>query len=304
MQAIEINKITKIYKKGFRAIKVPAVVDLSFTIDKNRIVGFVGPNGAGKTTTIKMIMGLVFATSGQIIINGRDNRENISRQGVAYLSEQPYFYRHLSVIETLQFSGKIIGLIGQRLTDSIIDVLKTVELSGREKTKVRELSKGLQQRLNMACALLGDPHTLIFDEPMSGMDPPGRRLFRTILSNLANQGKTVFFSTHILDDIESICEDVIVLSNGKLSYSGKVSDLLEKGFLGTEFVVAELSDQQSSDLNAMQFTIDKDKHGVHIFVSAEQNQRHCQQWLSERKIDLISMQRRVKPLESLLYGKE
>jgi ABC-2 type transport system ATP-binding protein len=241
MYAIEAENVTKIYRKGFRAVKVPAVTGLSFTVRKETITGFVGPNGAGKTTTIKMLAGLVRPTSGCVRILGSDTRSLDARRGVAYLSEQPYFYAHLTAREMLGFVARLIGLPATVAAQEILRVLEAVELSHKASVKIKEMSKGMQQRLNMAQALLGRPHILILDEPMSGMDPPGRRLFRQIFTELRREQRTtLFFSTHVLDDVEALCEDVVVLSGGTLTYAGPVRTLLDEGLLGVEILCGEL----------------------------------------------------------------
>ena len=242
MYSLEVDKVTKIYRKGFRAVRIPAVVDLSFTVKKSGITGFVGPNGAGKTTTIKMLTGLVFPTAGTVRIGGVNAAFPDARKGVAYLSEQPYFYNHLTVTEMLRFTAHLIGIRGDDCRREIGRVLEIVELADTGKIKIREMSKGMQQRLNMAQALLGSPHTLILDEPMSGMDPPGRRLFREVMRRLRDDGQTLFFSTHVLDDVESLCNDLVVLQRGKLTYAGEVRALIAEGFRGTTVTTGPLED--------------------------------------------------------------
>lgn len=234
MYSIEIKNLTKIYRKGFWGIKVPAVVDVSFNVHSGYVTGFVGPNGAGKTTTIKTIMGLVYPQRGEVRVHECSIADYRARNGVAYLSEQPYFYGHLTTRESLAFASHLLNLDKKRINDEVDRVLDLVELSHKSKSKVKEMSKGMQQRLNMAQALLGKPKLMILDEPMSGMDPPGRRLFRTLFKDLAKSGITIFFSTHVLEDIESVCDRVVVLSKGKKTYDGAVNELLEKGFKGTE----------------------------------------------------------------------
>jgi ABC-2 type transport system ATP-binding protein len=243
MYSIEIKNLTKIYRKGFWGIKVPAVVDVSFNVHSGCVTGFVGPNGAGKTTTIKTIMGLVNPQTGDVRVHGCSNTDYRARKGVAYLSEQPYFYGHLTSRESLEFASHLINLDKKRIGPEIERVLDLVGLSHKSKSKVKEMSKGMQQRLNMAQALLGTPKLMILDEPMSGMDPPGRRLFRSLFQDLAKSGVTIFFSTHVLEDIESVCDRVVVLSKGKKTYDGAVKELLEKGFKGTEM---ELDQNPSS----------------------------------------------------------
>ncbi|MCX7725319.1 MAG: ABC transporter ATP-binding protein [Chitinispirillaceae bacterium] len=307
MDAIEIRNVTKIYKKGIKATKVIAVENLSFSVKKGLVTGFVGPNGAGKTTTIKMIMGLVFPTKGEIYLHGKNSIFPKAREKVAFLSEQPYFYPHLSVREMLEFTAKLLKISDKKIPEEIERVLKTVELSHKIEAKIRELSKGMQQRLNMALALLGDPETFILDEPMSGMDPPGRRLFREIMKELKLKGKTLFFSTHVLDDIESVCDEVVVLKDGKLNFCGKVTSLLEEGFIGTEIVIDCFDSELINSLSSAGLNINTDRKEsegiIKIFVPRTANVETLKSILREKKIFPLSITRCSKTLEELLYGK-
>lgn len=302
MNAIELKNVSKFYRKDFWAPKASAVIDLTFSVNKGVITGFVGPNGAGKTTTIKMIMGLIRPSEGRVSICGKDAFLPASRKGVAYLCEQPYLYAHLTVFETLKFAADLLALPPKLITDEIKRVLSIVELSEKSNIKVKELSKGMQQRLTMASALLGDSQILILDEPMSGMDPPGRRLFRKLFRELGNKGKTIFFSTHVLDDIESVCDEVIVLSKGKLVFSGEVKTLLGRGFLGTEMVVSELKEQDIPILKQYGCVIgDWDGNQQHLFLPSECDLLKVQNFLFEKQIVLHSISRRSKSMEELLY---
>lgn len=303
MYAIELDKVTKIYRKGFRGVKVPAVTDLSFAVQRDKITGFVGPNGAGKTTTIKMVTGLVFPTRGTIILNGKKGVAPVNRSGIAYLSEQPYFYAHLKVGEMLDFVARLIRLPHGNIQGDIKRVLDLVELSHKQHTKVKELSKGMQQRLNMAQALLGNPHTLILDEPMSGMDPPGRRLFREILLDLKKQGKTLFFSTHVLDDIESVCDDVVVVQQGKLTYAGSVSALLDEGFTGTEIALKNLTADAKKAIDQFpQVTLHEDlSGGATVTVDRQGNPQEVLARLAAVSVFPDRVQKKTMTLENLLY---
>jgi ABC-2 type transport system ATP-binding protein len=302
MNVIELRNVSKFYRKDFWAPRVSAVTELTISVKKGVITGFVGPNGAGKTTTIKMIMGLIKPSEGKVTICGKDAFLPASRNGVAYLCEQPYLYAHLTVFETLKFAADLLALPPKSIADEIKRVLSIVELSEKSNMKVKELSKGMQQRLTMASALLGDPQILILDEPMSGMDPPGRRLFRQLFNDLGNKGKTIFFSTHVLDDIESVCDEVIVLSKGKLVFSGEVKTLLGRGFLGTEMVVSELKEQDIPIL--MQYGCvmgDSDGDQQHLFLPATCDLLKVQNFLFEKQTVLLSINRRAKSMEELLY---
>lgn len=306
MHAIEVNNVTKVYRKGVRSIRVPAVVDLSFTVRKGAITGFVGPNGAGKTTTIKMMTGLVFPTSGTVRIGDVVSSLPSARRGVAYLSEQPYFYRHLTVREMLSFTANLIGIKGDERNREIVRVLEVVELADKGGLKIRAMSKGMQQRLNMAQALLGRPHTLILDEPMSGMDPPGRRLFRIIMARLREEKCTLFFSTHVLDDVESVCDDVVVLQHGSLTYAGAVRTLLDDGFLGTDIATGPLDGKCRDALVESGCTsAGEGKTGDRsLFVPKTADVKDVLQLLYRHEVIPESVTRRSMTLEELLYQRK
>ncbi|GBU20190.1 ABC transporter ATP-binding protein [Fibrobacteres bacterium R8-0-B4] len=303
MGILTVENVTKVYRRGFRAVRVNAVTGVSFALAGNRITGFVGPNGAGKTTTVKMAMGLVRPTAGRITLSGVDARLPAARRGVAYVSEQPYFYKHLTVGETVDFSARLAGIKRQAIDAERKRVLAAVELTGREASKVRNLSKGLQQRLNMACGLLGDPKLLIFDEPMSGLDPPSRRLFRSLFKTLGGEGRTIFFSTHVLEDVETVCQDVVVLDAGKLRLTGSVASLLDQGTVGTELTVKSLPDNLSDELRKDGIEISRlPDGGVTIFVPVKMDAEAYQRKLYDNNVFCQSIQKRSMPLETLLYG--
>jgi ABC-2 type transport system ATP-binding protein len=305
MSVLEIDNITKVYRRGFRAVRVNAVTGVSFALAGNRVTGFVGPNGAGKTTTIKMAMGLVRPTAGRITLMGKSAALPAARESVAYVSEQPYFHKHLTVGETVDFYARLVGVGRPSVAAERKRVLDAVELSGREKSKVHSLSKGLQQRLNMACGLLGDPKFLIFDEPMSGLDPPSRRLFRALFKKLSDDGRAIFFSTHVLEDVEAVCQDVVVLDGGKLRFTGSVASLLDKGTLGTELTVSSLPDNLADDFRADGAEISQlPEGGATVFIPIKTDAEAYQRKLYENGVFCRSIQKRSMPLESLLYGNE
>lgn len=303
MNAIEIKNVTKTYRKDFWGKKISAVTDISFSVKEKIITGFVGPNGAGKTTTIKSVMGLVKPTSGSITIFGIDVSHCSARKKVAYLSEQPYFYGHLTVNESLEFASNLIGIPKDKKQNEIRRVLDIVELSHKSKSKVKEMSKGMQQRLNMAQALLGSPNLMILDEPMSGMDPPGRRLFRLLFKNLASEGTTIFFSTHVLEDIESVCDEVVVVSKGKVTYTGAVKDLLVKGIKGTEVHIITSDQEVRNYLVDHQCHVESDTGDeLDFIVPKDLSLVEIQKYLSTKGIFPSKIVNRSESLENLLYG--
>jgi ABC-2 type transport system ATP-binding protein len=301
---IEFSHVTKRYRKHFWTGSVCAVDNCTFAVEKNTVTGFVGPNGAGKTTSIKMIMGLARPSSGTVLINGIDPSVPASRRGVAFLSERPYFYDHLTVAETLSFAFRLQGGPGAGPEKAAISTaLAAVELDGVSAAKVKDLSKGMAQRLSMAQALLCDPGLFILDEPMSGLDPLGRRLFRRLFSTLAGQGKSIFFSSHILDDVESLCSHVVVLSKGRLAFQGQISRLIAQGFLGTELSVTGLGQDARAAIAAMGFSVTGDCRGESvIFAPKDMDVRKCQAYLNDRGIVCDTISRRNASLEDIIYN--
>lgn len=303
--SIELTHVSKDYRRHFWERKVPAVIDCSFAVEKKTITGFVGPNGAGKTTCIKMLMGLIRPTSGRVLVNGQDPRFPAARKRLSFLSERPYFYDHLTVRETLHFSYGLIEGYAKSGEAEIVRSLEAVELSSSINTRVKDLSKGMQQRLSMAQALLCNPDLLVLDEPMSGLDPLGRRLFRKILLTLGSEGKTIFFSSHILDDVESLCSHVVVLSKGRLAYQGPLAQLLSEGGRDIECVVMGLSDADRHALAGMGFSVAKDlTAGDTITVPGGKNLLDCQRYLWEKNLFCESVTKRSASLEDIIYKRK
>ena len=225
-QAIEIEDLTKHYKKGVKK-KVVALEGLNLDIHHGEIFGFVGPNGAGKSTTIKLIMNLIFPTRGRVRIMGLEASHPAARRKVGYLPENPSFYDHLTGEEFLLFAGALVGMKGKPLRNKAQELLELVGLDQAKKMRIRKYSKGMMQRLGIAQALIGNPQLIIMDEPMSGLDPLGRTEVVRLILTLKEQGKTVFFSSHILHDVETICDRVGILVKGRLTYLGSLSQLSE-----------------------------------------------------------------------------
>jgi|WetSurMetagenome_2_1015567.scaffolds.fasta_scaffold00026_49 ABC-2 type transport system ATP-binding protein len=301
---IEFLHVFKEYRRHFWERKVPAVVDCSFSVEKNSITGFVGPNGAGKTTCIKMLLGLIKPTAGKVMIHGQDPRLSTTRKGLSFLSERPYFYDHLTVLETLRFSYRLVEGYATSGEKDIARALETVELSASINKKVKDLSKGMQQRLAMAQALLCNPDLLILDEPMSGLDPLGRRLFRHILLDLGKAGKTIFFSSHILDDVEFLCSHVVVMAKGHLQYQGRLSQLLAQGGGDFECVVNGLAAEDRNALVAMGVAVTRNPNGGDtITIPGEKKLLECQHYLWTRSLVCESVTKRTASLEDIIYKK-
>lgn len=205
-----------------------ALQGLNLHVHAGEVFGFLGPNGAGKTTTMNVLLGYVNATSGSAYLFGVNVREPIARQRIGYLPELTYYYKFLTAEELLRFYAKIFKIPKAEIETRIDSVLKLVELDHARKRLIKTYSKGMQQRVGLAQALINNPDLLIFDEPTSGLDPVGRMKVREIIQRLKNEGKTVFFSSHELGEVETVCDRVAILSNGELKTEGKVSDLLQQ----------------------------------------------------------------------------
>jgi ABC-2 type transport system ATP-binding protein len=240
--AIRIEDLTKDYQVGFwRKRPYRALDRLSLEVQPGEVFGFLGPNGAGKTTTLKLLMQLIFPTSGHAEILGRPVGDVAARHRIGYLPENPSFYDYLTAQELLEYFGH---LFGYSLTDARSRAARLLERVGigpeRRRQQLRKYSKGMIQRVGIAQALLNDPEVVFLDEPMSGLDPLGRRDVRSLILELRDQGRTVFFSSHILADAEALCSRVAVVAGGQLAASGRLSDILAFQVRGWELVIADL----------------------------------------------------------------
>ncbi len=229
MSAIEILGIEKTYTVGFwRKRPKCALKPLHLTVENGEVFGFLGPNGAGKTTTLKLLMGLMYPTAGSARILGMEINDPRMKAQIGFLPEQPYFYDYLTAGELLNYYGRLSGMAAKELPQRIAAVLDRVGLSGAAEVQLRKFSKGMLQRAGIAQAILHDPKIVFLDEPMSGLDPMGRREVRDLMQQLKQEGKTVFFSTHILSDAEALCDRVGVIHQGELRGVGAVAELTAK----------------------------------------------------------------------------
>jgi ABC-2 type transport system ATP-binding protein len=226
MPAIEIQNLEKIYNAGFwRKRSKRALRPLNLAVEEGEIFGFLGPNGAGKTTTLKILMGLVFPSAGSARILGMELDNPRMKAQIGFLPEQPYFYDHLTARELLRYYGQLSGVDAKQLSRKVDAVLDQVKLSNSANVQLRKFSKGMLQRAGIAQAILHDPKVVFLDEPMSGLDPMGRREVRNLIEELKAMGKTVFFSTHILSDAEALCDRVGIIHQGELRGVGAVAEL-------------------------------------------------------------------------------
>ncbi len=226
---IEIKSVSKTFKGDLRAKPVLALEGLDLTIAQGEVFGFLGPNGAGKSTTIKILLNLIYPDSGSAFILGRDVRNKEVRRDVGYLPENPYFYDYLSAEELLWFGGRASGMNHAEIVERSEMLLDKMNLAAARKRSLRTYSKGMVQRTGLAMALIHDPHVVILDEPMSGLDPLGRKMVGDLILELKSEGKTVFFSSHILTDIERFCDRAGIIVSGKLRLVDSLGNLLSDG---------------------------------------------------------------------------
>jgi len=226
---IVVKDVAKTFRTPLRKRKVVAVRSVSFEVQRGEIFGFLGPNGAGKTTTIKMLVGLTRPSAGTISVLGGSPFDAGVRARFGFLPEQPYFYDYLKPTELLDVFGCLFGMGRAERRRRVLELLDMVGLGQAKDRAIRKFSKGMQQRLGIAQALLNDPEIVILDEPMSGLDPIGRREVTDLIAGLKARGRTVFFSSHILADVERLCDRVVVLDRGVMRASGRLSELLVEG---------------------------------------------------------------------------
>jgi ABC-2 type transport system ATP-binding protein len=235
--AIETENLTKDYPFGFLNLKTKRSLEgLTMQVEAGEVFGFLGPNGAGKSTTIKLLVGLIFPTLGTARIHGKPIRDIEMHREIGYLPEQPYFYDYLTATELLDYFARIHNLTAVDRRERVERMLKKVGLETARKIQLRKYSKGMLQRIGLAQAILHDPQVVILDEPMSGLDPVGRREVRDIILELKHEGRTVMFSTHILADAEMLCDRVGVIVGGKLRGVGAPGEIVEMKAQGMEIL--------------------------------------------------------------------
>jgi len=247
-EIVRVDDLVKDVRPGFGLRKKRILDGISFRVREREIFGFVGPNGAGKTTTLKVLMGLIRATSGQASILGHDVGEITFRRQIGFLPEQPYFYDYLTGREILHFYAKLSGVSQGCREQRVAELLELVGLSAAGNARLRSYSKGMLQRVGIAQALVHDPKVVFLDEPMSGLDPVGRKDLRDIILRLRTEGKTVFMSTHILSDVEMVCDRVAIIANGRIRFEGAVDEFLDAGEPEADLVLANLPAETATRL--------------------------------------------------------
>ena len=239
MLAIRTRDLTKDFPVGFwRPRPYRALDRLTLDVAQGEVFGFLGPNGAGKTTTLKLLMQLVFPSSGEAEILGRPLGDLAVRRRTGYLPENPYFYDHLTAEELLDYYGRLFGMAAADRRKRAASALDRLGVGAERRLQLRKFSKGMLQRVGLAQAVFNEPDVLFLDEPMSGLDPLGRRDVRALMLELRDQGRTIFFSSHILSDAEALCSQVAIVAKGRLAAAGRLADMREFAVHGWELVMA------------------------------------------------------------------
>lgn len=307
---IEIENLTKDYEVGFwKKKKVRALDGLNLQVEGGQIFGFLGGNGAGKTTTIKILMSLMFPTTGNAKILGRDISDTRMHSRIGYCPENPYFYDYLKASELMNYFGELFGYDSSTRKRKTAELLTKVGLDEKDWNKqLRKFSKGMLQRVGLAQSLINDPEIVFLDEPMSGLDPIGRREIRELIAELREKGVTVFMSTHILSDIEALCDNVAILNKGKLSATGNLTELLMQSGERQNFEInikgisAEILKDAVSNISGA--SISAKANGANIQVSEESDIEKILQITRENGGNLISIQPVKQSLEDLFISRQ
>ncbi|MCL4692605.1 MAG: ABC transporter ATP-binding protein [Candidatus Hydrogenedentes bacterium] len=267
MSAIVTENLGKTYRSSVWKSTVRSLDGLSLTVGENEVFGFLGRNGAGKTTTIKILCGLIRPTDGMARIHGEPVRKRAARQSIGYLPENPYFYEYLTPRETLDFYGRLHGLSRNERAAEWEKLSDLLDLRDIASQRVRGFSKGMRQRLGFAVALVGNPAVLILDEPMSGLDPLGRRAIRELILKMRDEKKTIFFSSHVLGDVEQVCDRVGILVKGKLMSQGRIAELLTEKIRLVEVIASGIDDGVVQELRAASEAYRASEAGHHFTVT-------------------------------------
>jgi len=301
LDAIETRGLSKSYSKFFSFKKTVALEDLDLNVPTGGIFGFLGLNGAGKTTTIKMLLGLSHPTSGSGSVLGRPIGDVKAKEKIGFLPEEAYFQRHLTSFEFLTFCARTLHMEGELRKQRIEEMLALVSMSDKASVKLSQFSKGMLQRIGVAQALLNDPDLIIFDEPLTGLDPKGRSQLKDIMLSLKKRGKTVFFSSHILSDVQAICDHVAILNRGQRIFQGQISDLLEIKKYDLKF--DSIPTKYLDALEKISDGLSKDGNGWTVQATSEQQKEKICRNLEKVNIKPTSVSIVYKDLEPVFLDR-
>jgi ABC-2 type transport system ATP-binding protein len=248
--AVQIENISKVFPVPLRRQRVQAVKNLSLVVEPGQVYGLLGPNGCGKSTTLKILLGLVTPNSGRALVFGKDSHEYRSRRDVGFLPENPYFHKFLTAAELLSFHGKICGLSGKKLTARIDELIDLVGLRDARDRRVGGFSKGMLQRIGLAQALVHDPGLVVLDEPTAGVDPAGSHQIRDLILDLKKRGKTILLTSHLLEQVQEICDRVGIMARGEMIREGPLEDLVRVKNQ-TEFVIENATPELATQIQTL-----------------------------------------------------
>lgn len=297
---VQTEQLSKVFRVGFWGKRATAVDSLCLEVRRGEVFGFLGPNGAGKTTTLKMLMGLIYPTSGKARLFGRDLGDPQTKARLGFLPESPYFYDYLTSREFLGFYGHLFGLWGAALSKRVDELLELVGMPHAKDLQLRKFSKGMLQRVGIAQALINDPELVVLDEPMSGLDPIGRKEVRDLILRLKESGKTVLFSSHILHDAEVLCDRVAMILKGRLVACGRVTDLLDQGASHqVELIVDHLTPEGLDHLRPLADKVVMQGDRMLVVLKSQQQVGGALEIIRSAKASLVSLNPQKGSLEDL-----
>ena len=300
MTAIKTSSLGKTYTKRLTR-KVVALESLDLEVNRGEIFGFLGPNGAGKSTTIQLLMNLIRPTTGSASILGIEVSEASSRKDLGYLPENPNYYGYLTARELLRMVGQIHGMTGRKIQKKTREILEMLDLPIEKRRTISGFSKGMIQRVGLAQAVFHDPTVIILDEPMSGLDPPGRKLVADLMLEMRDRGKTIFFSTHILHDVEVICDRIGIITNGRLRFCGTLADVISESFSSYEVILRKVLAQQLNTLREKGFSARPFEDKVKVEVRKEDLAAFVDNFV-QRNTELVAIEPKRHTLEDFFMG--
>ncbi len=298
MLVVEFESISKIYNPGLFKKKIQAVSSLSLEVKQGEVFGLIGPNGAGKSTTIRMLLGLIRPDSGNILFCGKSLSETTIQSEVGYLPENPYLYDHLTLFELLNFCGHTSGLGSSQIKERGHELMTKLDLLEAQKRPLRTFSKGMLQRAGICFALLHDPSMVILDEPMSGLDPIGRKMVFDLIVELKDQGKTIFFCSHILNDVERLCDRIALMNKGQLIKQFKRDDFLQDMGKTIFLHTTILDESQQQSIQALGGSIRPEGEG-HLLAISDDNYHPVNSYLEKANIKILGCRSEWMSLEDL-----
>ncbi len=295
---LNISNLVKDYKTGFSGKKTRVLKNVSFDVFKGEVFGFVGPNGAGKTTTFKSILGFVAPTEGSIELLGNEHSNPDVKRKIGYLPENPYFYDYLTGEELLYYMGELHGLKRKYLAEKVDELLQKVRMEHARKVQLRKYSKGMLQRIGIAQALINDPEFLILDEPMSGLDPIGRREIKDLILEEKRKGKTILLSSHMLSDVEALCDRVGIIMGGTVIKIGKIGELLKEIHTDYEMHLEGSGEEVKQSVKDLRIEMEH-RAGYIVLKFDEDIKRRVLEAVTRTSAEIVSIHPLRKSLEGL-----